>query len=58
MKDSPCYKCPENPCKHHDTCPDFQDFRREKREEKKMKDEERAAMDIVCLAIRRCKRKK
>lgn len=56
--DSPCHYCPDNPCKKHDTCERYQTFRQNKREEKKMKDEERVTMDVVCLAIRRCKRKK
>lgn len=56
--DSPCHYCPDNPCKKHDTCERYQTFRQNKREEKKKADEERATMDVVCLAIRRCKRKK
>ena len=58
MLPSPCYKCPDNPCKNHDTCPKFIAFRQAKSEEKRKMDEFRAAVDATCLAVRRCKRKR
>lgn len=56
--ESPCHHCPKCPCKEHDTCPDFIKFRRGKLEEKRQKDEERAAIEATVLAVRRCKRKR
>ena len=29
MRDSPCHYCEKCPCKEHDTCKDYQDYRAE-----------------------------
>lgn len=29
MRDSPCHYCEKCPCKEHDTCKDYQDYREE-----------------------------
>lgn len=56
--DSPCHHCPECPCKKHDTCEKYQEFRERRLATKKKKDEERAAIEATVLAVRRCKRKR
>lgn len=58
MSPSPCYKCPDNPCKEHDTCERYQKFHRGRVAERRMKAEENAVLDATCLAIKRCKKKK
>lgn len=57
MNDSPCHYCPKCPCKEHDTCKDYQDYRRGRFAMYEKKNEERAVMDAACRAIRRCKKK-
>ncbi len=58
MKPSPCYKCPDNPCKKHDTCERYQEYHEGRIAERKKRDEAGAAVDATCLAVKRCKKKR
>lgn len=56
--DSPCHECPKCPCKEHDTCEKYQEYRGLRLAVKKKKEEERAAVEATVFAVRRCKRKR
>ena len=58
MRIPPCYKCPKCPCKEHDTCPDFLDFRRGIEEDRKKKDEEGLMLDYISRSVKRTKRRR
>ena len=56
MRSSPCYKCPDNPCKHHDTCKEYQDFRKERAEMHKKITAENIHNFYIRKSVARCKK--
>lgn len=58
MTDSPCHYCPKCPCKEHDTCKDFREYREGILAASKKDQERKAVIDATCIAVRRCKRKR
>jgi hypothetical protein len=62
--ESPCHHCPKCPCKEHDTCKDYQDYRAELNKISAKRVTEGLITDSVirsCERVqrkqRRCKRK-
>ena len=55
--DSPCHHCPKCPCKEHDTCKDYLDFRAEIERIKKEKLKSAEITDYTCRAIEKQKRR-
>lgn len=56
--ESPCHNCPKCPCKNHDTCEKYQEYRNKRLAIYKQKSDERAVIDATCIAVQRCKRKR
>lgn len=56
--DSPCHHCPKCPCKEHDTCKDYLDFRAEIERIKKEKSKSAEIKDYTCRAIAKQKRRR
>lgn len=54
--DSPCHHCPKCPCKEHDTCREYQEYRAKLDNIKKQKISERVVREMTFKGIARCKK--
>lgn len=54
--DSPCHHCPKCPCKEHDTCEEYQEYRAEINKIKKQRISERVVREMTLTGIARCKK--
>lgn len=56
MIDSPCHHCARCPCKEHDTCGDYREYRAEIDKMKKQRISERVVREMTFKGIARCKK--
>lgn len=54
--ESPCHHCPKCPCKNHDTCREYQEYRAEINKINKQKTSDKVAKDMTIRGIERCKK--
>lgn len=55
--ESPCHHCPKCPCKNHDTCKEYQDFRAEIARQRKEKDKSFHITDYTIRSVEKRKRR-
>lgn len=58
MNHSPCYHCPKSPCKHHDTCKEYQEYRGEINKSYKQRKMTALINDYTCCSVMKTKRRK
>lgn len=56
--DSPCHYCPKCPCKEHDTCKEFIDYRAEMNNISAKRVKEGLITDYACRSFERVNKKK
>lgn len=54
---SPCYKCPQSPCKEHDTCKEYQEYRAELDKKRKANMKTYEIKNYINKSIEKRKRK-
>ena len=58
MIDSPCHHCARCPCKEHDTCGDYKEYRAEIEKLRNHKLKTQVVRDYVNISIDKAKRRK
>ena len=54
--DSPCHHCPNCPCKSHDTCGAYREYRAKIDNIKKQRISERMAKELTIRGFEKCKK--
>ena len=56
MMDSPCHHCPKCPCKSHDFCGAYQEYRNNIIENNRKKIPNRMVTDTIIRGVEKCKK--